>query len=81
MAIFGVVFLGFVLTRTDYSRAITLGIFTSVLARELDLERGCDAMFDRALDRLIELKAAERSITLEERSRFHRAKAPRARAK
>ncbi|MGY3365312.1 cytochrome c2 [Bradyrhizobium sp. GM2.4] len=31
MAIFGVVFLGFVLTRTDYSRAITLGIFTSAL--------------------------------------------------
>lgn len=30
-AIFGVVFLGFVLTRTDYSRAITLGIFTSAL--------------------------------------------------
>lgn len=52
-----------------------------VLARELDLERECDAMFDRALDRLIKLKAAERSITLEERSRFHRATAPRARAK
>lgn len=31
MAIFGVVFLGFVLTKTDYSRAITLGIFTSAL--------------------------------------------------
>ncbi|MCK1305943.1 MULTISPECIES: hypothetical protein [unclassified Bradyrhizobium] len=31
MAIFGVVFLGFVLTKADYSRAITLGIFTSAL--------------------------------------------------
>lgn len=31
MAIFGAVFLGFVLARTDYSRAITLGVFTSAL--------------------------------------------------
>jgi len=31
MATFGVVFLGFVLTKADYSRAITLGIFTSAL--------------------------------------------------
>jgi cytochrome c2 len=31
MAIFGAVFLGFVLTKTDYSRTITLGVFMSAL--------------------------------------------------
>ncbi|EIG57045.1 hypothetical protein Bra1253DRAFT_01693 [Bradyrhizobium sp. WSM1253] len=42
MAIFGVVFLGFVLTRTDYSRAITLGIFTSALVLvPAPLRRNC----------------------------------------
>ncbi|WP_407122594.1 PQQ-dependent sugar dehydrogenase [Bradyrhizobium sp. STM 3561] len=31
MAIFGAIFLGFLLTKTDYSRAITLGVFMSAL--------------------------------------------------
>ncbi|OSI77938.1 hypothetical protein BSZ21_02725 [Bradyrhizobium canariense] len=44
-----------------------------VVARELELERKLDAMFDAALDRLARLKAAKRSITLQDRRRFHRA--------
>ncbi|WP_407192918.1 hypothetical protein [Bradyrhizobium sp. STM 3566] len=42
-----------------------------VLARELEFERECDAMFDRALDRLTRLKAAKRRISLPERKSFH----------
>ncbi|MCK1353577.1 hypothetical protein IVB56_21415 [Bradyrhizobium sp. CW7] len=42
-----------------------------VLARELEFERQCDAMFDRALDRLTRLKAAKRRLSLQERKSFH----------